>query len=151
MVLALTGAETIGALPVNQWAHLAVVFENHTHSAQAATQASGHADATATATAAALTKHTEGGFRVSHPPDYYAQSESEGAVNAHTSAAAATTGPSAAGSPQYTVSVYLNGVLDVKIDFTDPVIGNEFSASFFKDVSFKGEGLLCFLVVTIMW
>jgi hypothetical protein len=48
----------------------------------------------------------------------------------------------ATGLPSYSISVFLNGVLDIKIDFPALVLSNEEPYSFFKDQSFEGTFLL---------
>jgi hypothetical protein len=122
-----TGAETIGALPTNEWAFLSIVFSNKTQSPGASADGSVENQGSA-----AKARDAAAGLLVSHPADYYDQQD--GAVSAGRINTAGV-GEKSAG---YSVSVYLNGVLDVKMDFSDPSVGNEHSAMFFKDVSFAG-------------
>jgi hypothetical protein len=130
-----SGAESIGALPTNAWAHLSLVFENHSHVTSPATATEGDTLPNGSTT---QHKHAEGGFLISHPADYYTEQHTSQSVTASRTLAP-TAAPTRTGAAQYTVSVYLNGELDVRMDFSDPVVGNAFSASFFKDVSFTGS------------
>jgi hypothetical protein len=72
------------------------------------------------------------GLVLSHPADYY---EQQGVVSTNNGPTTASVEGKSGG---YSVSVYINGALDVKMDFSDPALGNEHSAMFFKDVSFAG-------------
>jgi TPR repeat protein len=130
-----SGAESIGALPTNAWAHLSLVFENHSHVTSPATATEGDTLPNVSTT---QDEHAEGGFLISHPADYYTEQHASQSVTASRTLAP-TAAPTRTGAAQYTVSVYLNGELDVRMDFSDPVVGNAFSASFFKDVSFTGN------------
>jgi hypothetical protein len=130
-----SGAESIGALPTNTWAHLSLVFENHSHVTTPSAATEGDILPISSST---QDQHAEGGFLISHPADYYTEQHTSQSVTASRTLAP-TAAPIRTGSAQYTVSVYLNGELDVRMDFSDPVVGNGFSASFFKDVSFTGS------------
>lgn len=105
---------------------MALIFTNHT---------SPTADASSEA-ARQQELHQESGLQVAHPTDYYHSVNS--ALAAHTRTGAQST----PNGREYSIAVYLDGKLDVKMDFSQVVIGNNHSAHFFNDVSFAGKNTL---------
>jgi hypothetical protein len=139
------GAETLTPLPLNQWVHLAVVFENRTTPDSDGATTAASDDTSAGDALTTISKHQEQGLVVSHPLDYYQRGVSAASAAGMRKTARAS---AATGASQYSVAVYVNGKLDVRMDFTDPVVGNPHSAMFFKDVSFAGK--LSMIVVGLM-
>ena len=45
---------------------------------------------------------------------------------------------------EYSIALYFDGKLDAKMDFSDVVIANNYSAHFFNDVSFGGKSITKF-------
>jgi len=118
------GAESISEIPTDRWTFVALVFTNHTSST---TTSNGPSD-----TARQQDEHQEHGLQVAYPADYYTSTAT--GLTAHTRAGA----ESAPSGCEYSIAVYLDGKLDVKVDFSQVVISNNHSAQFFNDVSFAG-------------
>lgn len=131
-----SGAETVSAIPTNQWTFLSVVFTNHTKSAAAS---SSYVDP-------AVDNAVIEGLSFTYPSSPDAQDARATDVTTPTTvvSSASESAQSEPTGTQYTVAVYINGALDVKMEFSHVVLGNNHTANFFKDVSFAGaEQLLC--------
>jgi hypothetical protein len=90
-----------------------------------------------------MSKDLERGLDIAYPADYYTSSSSSPSSVAMQEVAERRR--TAKGPHEYSISVYFNGKLDVKIDFSQVVISNTFAANFFNDVSFAGalQLLIC--------
>ena len=125
-------------LPQNEWTYITLVFANHTSSStSSSTGITGSSTGSSVSSPERAIRdaedlHRESGFSITHPTDYYSKPDLP------TPAAGSTTTTPKTGS-HYTVQVYFNGKMDVKMDFSDPVLSNNFSANFFKDISFAGK------------
>jgi hypothetical protein len=143
------GAETIGEIPTDEWTFVAIVFTNHTavhDSFSTTTVTDTDTDTTSSLSSALLLsdrdKDLERGLDIAYPADYYTLSSSPSSVAMQEDAERRRT---AKGPHEYSISVYFNGKLDVKMDFSQVVISNTFAANFFNDVSFAGASSLLFL------
>lgn len=120
---------------------MTIVFNNHTKPMVTPTDS----DIVASLDHAGVDENAAAdGMLVTHPSTVESRTKSSDAADAvakdttQLSAASGNTTPSSEG-PQYTVEVYINGVLDVKLEFSHLVLGNNHTANFFKDVSFSGK------------
>lgn len=133
--MCLSGAESIAEIPTDKWTFVALVFTNLTSSSTTT-----HTTATAAAgVGRQQEQHQQAGLDITHPPDYYSAAHPDAPTGSSLTANTRADIKDARKSVhEYSVAVYLDGKLDVKMDFSQVVVGNNHSAHFFNDVSFAG-------------
>lgn len=135
------GAESIGEIPTDEWTFVAIVFTNHTAVHDSSSTTAADTDTASSLSSALMSdrdKDLERGLDIAYPADYYSPSSPSSVAMQENSEQRR----SAKGLHEYSISVYFNGKLDVKMDFSQVVISNKFAANFFNDVSFAAL-LIC--------
>ena len=124
------GAESISEIPTDKWTFVALVFTNHTtNDVNSDTVVQ---DALPSA------------VKVTSPDDDIAAVEVTKQAALLDRAAAKERIKSQKQNNEYSIAIYFDGKLDAKMDFSDVVIANNYSAHFFNDVSFVGKSIIIF-------